>query len=112
MKPGEHMVHADIGHNTDGLDIEIEVRVFNSIQQKIGGRIARPMPLPAGGTVGDILANLKVNEKDVFLVWCNGRDITRDLNSGVNTSFAPEHGDVIAVSGAVPYSWGFGSPIV
>jgi len=23
-----------------------------------------------------------------------------------------DHGDVIAISGAVPYSWGFGSPIV
>jgi hypothetical protein len=106
------MSYAEIGHNAGGIDIEVEVRVFNSIQQKIGGKIARPMTLPAGGTVGDILSRLKVSAEDVFLVWCNGRDITRDLNSGVNVDFAPEHGDVIAVSGAVPYSWGFGSPIV
>ncbi len=106
------MSHAEIGHNTGGLEIEVEVRVFNSIQQKTGGNVSRAMTLPAGGTVGDILSRLKVNATDVFLVWCNGRDITRDLNSGVNTDFAPEHGDIIAVSGAVPYSWGYGSPIV
>lgn len=101
-----------IGHNTKDIDIEIEVRLFNSIHRDLGGPVSRPMTLPAGGTVADIFSRLGVCERHVFLVWCNGRDVTRDMPGTINTGFAPEHGDIIAISGAVPYSWGFGSPIV
>lgn len=101
-----------LGHNTSGIDIEIEVRLFNSIQRDVGGPVSRTLTLPAGSTVTDIFSQLRIREQDVFLVWCNGRDVTKSMPGEINTDFAPDHGDVIAISGAVPYSWGFGSPIV
>jgi len=101
-----------IGHNTSGIDIEIEVRLFNSIQRDVGGSIQRPMTLPAGATVADILSRLQINLRDVFLVFCNGRDVTRDMPGTIDTDYAPEQGDVIAISGAIPYSWGYGAPVV
>ncbi len=103
---------AMIGHNVSGIDIDVEVRVFNSIQRDVGGPVSRSLTLPAGSTIADIFSQLNIREKDVFLVWCNGRDVTRRMPGEINTDFAPEHGDVIAISGAVPYSWGYGSPIV
>jgi len=101
-----------IGHNAAGIEIEIEVRVFNSIKRQIGGDVKRSMMLPAGSTMGDVLNRLNIREQDVFLVWCNGRDVTREMPGTVNMDFAPDHGDTIAISGAVPYSWGLGSPVV
>ncbi len=107
------MPQAAIGHNVSGIEIEIEVRLFNSVLQRVGGDVSRPMVLPAGSSVADVLAQLRIRTGDVFLVMCNGRDITRGLISdGINVEFAPEHGDVIAISGAVPYSWGYGAPVV
>lgn len=101
-----------MGHNASGIEIEIEVRLFNSIQRNVGGNIKRSLTLPAGSTVGDVFSQLRIREEDVFLVWCNGRDITRTMPGTVNMEFVPDHGDVIAISGAVPYSWGLGSPVV
>ena len=42
----------------------------------------------------------------------NGRDITPSLYGGVNTQTVLNEDDVIAFSGPVPYSWGYGSAIV
>ncbi len=106
------MATSMMGHNAAGIEIEIEVRLFNSIQRDVGGAVKRPMTLSAGSSIGDVFSRLGIREHDVFLVWCNGRDITHDMPGTINTDYVPEHGDVIAISGAVPYSWGFGSPIV
>lgn len=103
---------ATIGHNAAGIEIDIELRLFNSVARKADGAARRRLTLPAGSTVGDILAAIGVRVEDVFLVLCNGRDVTRGLYGDVNTGYAPEDGDVIAVSGAVPYSWGYGAPVV
>lgn len=109
---GQIAMNDMMGHNASGIEILIEVRVFNSVQRKIGGDVTRSMSLPAGSTVRDVFTHLNIREQDVFLVWCNGRDITRTMPGTVNMEFVPDHGDTIAISGAVPYSWGLGSPVV
>jgi hypothetical protein len=49
----------------------------------------------------------------VFLVLRNGRDVTPGLvGAEVNVETALEDGDVIAFSGPVPYSYGYGAPVV
>lgn len=102
-----------IGHNTAGLLIEVEVRLFNSLARFGGPQgFRRMLSLPAGSTVGDILRQLGVPAPEVFLALRNGRDITPSLYGDLNTEKAVDDGDVIALSGPVPYSWGYGSPVV
>lgn len=100
------------GHNSRGLSIQIEVRLFNSISRYADGAGAHQLlEVPAGTTVGDILALFRIPEEDVFLVFVDGRDITRKLN-GVRATFEVEDGAVVSLSGPVPYSYGYGAPVV
>ena len=50
----------------------------------------------------------------IFLVLRNGRDITPGIYQGgvVNADAGLSDGDVIAFSGPVPYSYGYGAPVV
>ncbi len=102
-----------IGDNSEGATIEVEVRLFNSLAHHLRGRrTACTITLPAGGTIGDILTMFGIAVSEVFLVMRNGRDLTPELGGAVRTDFRPSPGDVIALSGPVPYSWGYGAPVV
>lgn len=107
------MDHSLIGHNLGDLTIEVEVRLFNSLT-RFGGRDGhrRVLSLPAGSTIGDVLGRLRIPPREVFLALQNGRDVTASLYADLNTERAIDEGDVIALSGPVPYSWGYGSPVV
>lgn len=102
-----------IGHNVGGITVTVEVRLFNSLH-KYGGADGPvvSLALPAGSSVGDILQRLSIPADRVYLALRNGRDITRGLHAPINTDTALDEGDVIAFSGPVPYSWGYGSPVV
>lgn len=102
-----------IGDNSGTRQIGIEVRAFNSLNRYLEGATGRlRMELPLGATVGDILNRLQIPDREVFLVLCNGRDITPELNGRVRRDFQPQADDVIALSGPIPYSWGYGAPVV
>ena len=103
-----------IGHNIGAARVEIEVRLFNSITRfaKDGGW-RRVLDLEPGATVAHVLALLGVPKSEVFLVMVNGRDITRGLvGAPARTGSELDHGDVLALSGPVPYSFGYGAPVV
>ena len=102
-----------IGHNLGDLTIEVEVRLFNSLS-RFGGRDGhrRILSLPAGSTIGDVLGRLHIPPGEVFLALQNGRDVTQSLYADLNTERTINEGDVVALSGPVPYSWGYGSPVV
>lgn len=101
------------GHNSGNASITIEARLFNSLTRFAGpGRHRRAISLPAGSTVADLLGELSVPEREIFLILRNGRDITRSLHTPLNTATVLDDGDVIALSGPVPYSWGYGAPVV
>ncbi|MGF1640513.1 MAG: MoaD/ThiS family protein [Rhodospirillales bacterium] len=107
------MDHDRIGHNVGDLAIEVEVRLFNSLSRFASGDgCRRVLALPAGSTVGDILDRLRIPAREVYLALQNGRDITASLYADLNIGRAVDHGDVVAFSGPVPYSWGYGSPVV
>ena len=105
---------AGIGHNSQAFDITIEVRCFNSLAKYAGcDGSRRKITLPAGAKVGELAAILGIPVKEIFLALVNGRDITKGL---VGATIAIEHslseGDIVAFSGAVPYSYGYGAPVV
>lgn len=104
-----------IGHNSSDSTVVVETRLFNTLTQYAGHDGAfRRFELPAGATVGDLLELLRLPLPEIFLVLCNGRDITPGLYQGgsVNAAHVLADGDVIAFSGPVPYSYGFGAPVV
>jgi hypothetical protein len=104
-----------IGHNARGAMIKVEARFFNSLAKYSGHEgLCTALELPAGATVGDIIHQFKIPLAEVFLVLRNGRDISPGLYEGgnVNQEAALDDGDVIALSGPVPYSYGYGAPVV
>ncbi len=103
-----------IGHNSDQIVVTVEARLFNSL-----GRFApesgpvQTLSFPAGSTIGDVIRQLKLPLAEVFLVLRNGRDVSSGLVGGpVNTIAVLDDGDIIAFSGPVPYSYGYGAPVV
>lgn len=101
-----------IGHNSGDVDVNVEVRFFNSIARGRNGKgLFESARFPAGSDIADILRQYAINPDEVFLIFVNGRDITPELD-GVRTGYVLEEGDVISLSGPVPYSWGYGAPVV
>ncbi len=98
-----------IGHNVDGVTIETEVRLFNTLF-RFGGTMR--LRLPAGSTIADLLARLGIPPREVYLAMVNGRDVSPRLRGGIETGHPIQEGDVVALSGPVPYSWGYGAPVV
>lgn len=103
-----------IGHNSAGLTVAVEVRMFNSVTRFAGPEgHKRRLEVPVGTTVGDLADRLAIPRSELFLVLVNGRDITPGLvGAAVEGNRTVEEGDVVAFSGAVPYSYGYGSPVV
>jgi hypothetical protein len=101
-----------LGHNSAGILVTTQVRMFNSISRFAGPEgIFRKLVLPAGSAISDVLRELRIPAEEIFLIFVNGRDITPTLGD-VRTTYVIEDGDVIALSGPVPYSWGYGAPVV
>jgi hypothetical protein len=103
-----------IGHNVGAAVVRIEVRLFNSLARpRLAGESALALELPAGSVLGDALRRLRIRPETVFLALRNGRDVTPGpVGRGPNLEHALADGDVLALSGPVPYSWGYGAPVV
>lgn len=104
-----------IGDNSAGVTLRVEARLFNSLCKYGGAEGAvRRLELSAGATVGDVVKRLGLPIPEIFLVLRNGRDVTPGVYRGgvINGEAALEDGDTIAFSGPVPYSFGYGAPVV
>ncbi len=102
-----------IGHNAAGIMVSAEVRLFNSMSRFAGEEgICQTVALPAGSDVQDVLNRYSIPKNEIHLILVNGKDVTPTLNGGVRTTYVIDEGDVIAISGPVPYSWGYGAPVV
>ena len=102
-----------IGHNRTGLVIQTEVRMFNSLARHNGAPLEpKILSIAAGSTLGDLLREMELPAARVHLALVNGRDVTPHLEGGIETGHPLQDGDVVALSGPVPYSWGYGSPVV
>jgi hypothetical protein len=104
-----------IGDNSGISVIRLEARLFNSLSKYADGKgMARQLEMTAGATIGDVIAELGLPVAEIFLVLRNGRDVTPGVYQGgvINSEVALEDGDTIAFSGPVPYSFGYGAPVV
>ena len=102
-----------MGHNARDITVTVEVRLFNSLTgYSNDGLKPVTLELPAGGSVGDVLRELNIPGDKVHLALLNGRDITPSLYAAVNENAMLDDGDILGLSGPVPYSWGYGSPVV
>lgn len=101
------------GHNAAAVSMSVEVRLFNSLTgYSENGLAPVRVKMPAGSTLGDVLRMLRIPGEKVYLALRNGRDVTASLRGGINEDAVLDEGDVLALSGPVPYSWGYGSPVV
>ena len=108
---GEEMVNS--GDNVRGGQVGFRLRLFNTISRfSAHGCAYIDMELPAGSSVADVLEVFAIPQSAVFLVLVNGRDITPGLYGQTRTDYFIQDGDVLALSGPVPYSWGYGAPVV
>jgi hypothetical protein len=105
---------ATIGHNSEDLAINVEVRLFNSITRYANGEGTRQtLAVEPGTTVGALARQLGIPLEKLFLVLVNGRDVTPGLvGAAIKDYHMLDDGDVVAFSGAVPYSYGYGAPVV
>ena len=103
-----------LGHNSRNRPVRVEVRLFNSLVRFANGEGSHfAAALPAGTTLGELAARLAIPLDAIFLVLVNGRDVTPGLvGAGIRAGHQIEDGDVVAFSGAVPYSYGYGAPVV
>lgn len=94
--------------------IQIEVRLFNSLTRYRRNGNPYHLELPHPATVADALRRIDVPEPEIFLLTHNGRNIMRGFgfNSGIETEHALADGDILSFSGPVPFSRGYGSPVV
>ena len=94
--------------------INLEVRLFNSLTRyaEQGNPVA--LSVPEGSTIGEVLRRLPVPEEEIFLLTLNGRNVMRGfgLRSGIETDRELREGDVLSFSGPVPFSRGYGSPVI
>ena len=109
------MSSVGLGHNSGEVVLKVEARFFNSLAKYSGhSGISRSVDLPAGSSIGDLIREFDLPISEIFLVLKNGRDITPGIYQGgvVNEEPVLEDGDVIAFSGPIPYSYGYGAPVV
>lgn len=92
--------------------IAIRLKMFNSLAPYAGGSAPLALNVPAGTVIGDLVRRFGVPAERIFLVLVNGKDVTRQLGAPVNLARELDDGDEVALSGPVPYSWGYGAPIV
>jgi molybdopterin converting factor small subunit len=94
--------------------IEIQVARFNSLRRPGAPLTPSRLVLPDGATVGDALERLEADGERPFLVLLNGRNILRGVGpqAGVERDIPLRHGDRLALSGPIPFSRGYGSPVV
>lgn len=107
---------ATIGHNSGevagALCIAVTVRLFNSVIPAGSGPRERSVALPAGSSLADLAAALGIPRERVYVAFRNGRDLSPGWPVRVAWDREIIDGDVIALSGPVPFSWGYGAPVV
>ena len=110
----DQLAQSGLGHNSGEIAFEIEVRLFNSIARRHGSKgHGMKIAVTPGTTVGEIADRYGISPADLHLVLVNGRDVTPGLVSDpVRRGHQLEPGDVVALSGPVPYSYGYGAPVV
>jgi sulfur carrier protein ThiS len=92
--------------------MELEICLYNSLRKYGAGDMIFRTMLPEGTTVADLLRHLAVPTREIYVAFRNGISITPDLGKRLAEDTVLAHGDRIALSGPVPFSRGYGAPVV
>ncbi len=101
-----------VGHNSGDVSVTVRAKLFNSVIPPGSGPRLHDLTFAVGATLADIVHELGIEKSAIFIAWANGRDVTKRLGDSINLEYVLEDGDEIALSGPIPYSWGYGSPVV
>lgn len=88
--------------------IEIELRLFNSLCRYGAGG---PLRVPKKATVGEVVNRLAIPSHEIYVSWLNGHNIMQSLGGVLEAEHALAPGDVLALSGPVPFSRSYGTPV-
>lgn len=92
--------------------IEVEVCLFNSLRKYAASNDPFPLRLPEGTPVRNVARQLSIPESEIYVAFRNGRNIMTALGGTIEDDARVSHGDRIAFSGPVPFSRGYGAPVV
>lgn len=88
--------------------IKLEIRLFNKLYKFARNGAHRfELDVPQDTTYSGLLEILNIPENEVFLALRNGRNIELFPRNDILNN-----GETIALSGPVPYSRGYGAPVV
>jgi len=92
--------------------MELEICLFNSLRKYGTGDMIFRKILPEGATVAELLRDLDLPTHEIYVAFRNGASITHDLGKRFAEDTVLAHGDRVAFSGPVPFSRGYGAPVV
>ena len=92
--------------------MEIEVALFNSLGRFSEKREPLRIKVARGSRVGDLVGRLGIPRDQIYVAFVNGRCVMADLGRQLEDWVELSDGDRVAFSGPVPFSRGYGAPVV
>ena len=92
--------------------MEIEVALFNSLGRFADKREPLRLKVAQGSRVGDLIERLRIPRDQIYVAFVNGRCVMADLGKQLEDWTELSDGDRVALSGPVPFSRGYGAPVV
>ena len=90
--------------------IEIELYLFNSLAQYMP-QVTSRLSVPKGTEAGELPQRLRIPAREIYAAWRNGRDIMTTFGGVLQQGVSLQDGDRLALSGPIPFSRGYGSPV-
>ena len=90
--------------------MQFEIRFFNSMRRHSGGKLTCLLDTTERSTILDVVQSFAIPPQDIHLVFHNGRVIGHSVDETGNTVLSD--GDTVGFSGPVPFSRGYGTPVV
>ena len=90
--------------------IEIELCLFNSLAQYTPQGTLR-LSVPKGTEARELPEKLRIPAGKIYAAWRNGRDIMTTFGGVLQQGITLQEGDRLALSGPIPFSRGYGSPV-
>jgi sulfur carrier protein ThiS len=88
--------------------VGIEVRIYNSLQ-KFVSQPRFTLDVDGEVTVAKLVQQLKIDGGEIFVAFKNGTPLGRGYAAAAETTVGD--GDILALSGPIPFSWGYGAPV-
>jgi sulfur carrier protein ThiS len=88
--------------------VGIEVRIYNSLQKFV----AQPritLDIQGQVSVAAQVHQLGIDGREIYVAFKNGKPLGRGMAAAADTTLS--NGDSLALSGPIPFSWGYGAPV-